>query len=159
MKLRSLRSWVDLLRKPEGIRLTRRVLMGCLISSLPVTGVTAAETPGLKPGANTGNPAAPFFVDLSGLDFKTSPPTRNPRNPKYPRAAELPDGVLPSSNARGNFIIGPTHPPGPETVVQDVPHGRVLNFIMSSADSVIFNPGLIRDAPLESDPSRMASRR
>jgi Putative esterase len=116
-----------------------------LILNLPVTGITAAEIPGLKTGANTSNPAAPFFIDLSGLDFKTSPPTRDPHNPSYPNATVLADGVLPHITARGNFIIGPTHTPGPEALPQDVPKGRVIGFTMNSVDSIIFNPGFVRD--------------
>jgi hypothetical protein len=145
----------------EGINSTCRILASCLTSSLLVANTAAAETPGLQAGANTGNPSAPFFIDLSGLDFKTSPPARDPHNPKYPNATELPDGVLPSINARGNFIIGPTHSPGPETVAQDVPKGRVTTFTMSSADSVIFNPGSVRDSSLKfsstspNDPSNL----
>ena len=66
-------------------------------------------------GANTSDKAAPFFIDTTGLDFKTAPPTRDPSNPNYPRATELPDGTLPPSGAEGNFIIGPTHAPASET--------------------------------------------
>jgi len=99
-------------------------------------------------GANTSDEAAPFFIDTTGLDFKTAPPTRNPSNPNYPRATELPDGTLPPSGAEGNFIIGPTHAPAPETVAkEDVPRGAVTSFTLSSKDSVIYNPGLIRDDP------------
>ncbi len=61
----------------------------------------------VPPGANTTDKAAPFFIDTAGLDFKTAPPTRDPSNPNYPRATELPDGTLPPSGAEGNFIIGP----------------------------------------------------
>src|SRR5450631_2686949 len=127
----------------------RLILPGCLVSSLLLAYGAIAQTPGLKTGANTENPAAPFFIDLSGLDFKTSPPTRDPHNPEYPSATELPDGVLPATNAQGNFIIGPTHTPDPETVVQDVPKGQVNRFTMTSEDSVVYNPGLVRDGSLK----------
>jgi hypothetical protein len=120
-----------------------------------------AQTPGLQPGANTVDPAAPFYIDLGGLDFSTSPPTRDPRNPRYPGATELADGVLPSASESGNFIIGPTHAPGPETVVQDVPKGTVTTFTMTSAGSILYNPGIVRDAatrpdaPFPDDPSNL----
>jgi hypothetical protein len=73
----------------------------------------------VPPGANTSDKAAPFFIDTTGLDFKTAPPTRDPSNPNYPRATELPDGTLPQSGAEGNFIIGATHAPAPETAARD----------------------------------------
>jgi hypothetical protein len=100
----------------------------------------------VPPGANTTDKAAPFFIDTTGLDVSTKPPTRDPTNPNYPRATELPDGTLPPPGVEGNFIIGPTHAPAPETMVKDgVPRGTTTSFAMSSKDSVIYNPGLIRD--------------
>src|SRR6266403_810775 len=72
----------------------------------------------LPAGANTTDPSAPFYIDLTGLTFNTNPPTRDPFNPKYPPATELADGVLPSVGANGNFIIGPTHPAAPEVTAQ-----------------------------------------
>src|SRR5262245_45261962 len=112
----------------------------------------AAQTPcvtqnmGIPPSANTSDKAAPFFIDTTGLDFKTQPPTRDPHNPNYPRATELPDGTLPPPGAEGNFIIGATHEPAPETVAKDgVAKGTVTSFTFASKDSTIYNPGLIRD--------------
>jgi len=116
-----------------------------LVSLAGMAHVAAAQTTGLPPGANTTNPAAPFFIDLSGLDFSTSPPTRNPANPKYPPATELPDGTLPPKGAHGNYIIGPTHDPSPEAIAQNVPKGRVFTFTMTSEESRIYNPGFVRD--------------
>ena len=99
-----------------------------------------------RPAPTRRDKAAPFFIDTTGLDFKTTPPTRDPSNPNYPRATELPDGTLPPAGAEGNFIIGPTHAPAPETIAKDgVPRGTITSFTMSSKDSVIYNPGLIRD--------------
>src|SRR5262245_64411331 len=85
----------------------------------------AAQTPCVTqnmvvpPNANTSDKAAPFFIDTTGLDFKTQPPTRDPNNPNYPRATELADGTLPPAGAEGNFIIGPTHAPAPETIAKE----------------------------------------
>jgi hypothetical protein len=128
-------------------------LAGALALSLLLANAAAAQTPGLKTGANTQDPAAPFFIDLSGLDFKTSPPTRDPHNPNYPNATELPDGVLPAAGVSGNFIIGPTHTPAPEATVRDVPKGKVTTFTMTSQESVIYSPGLVRDRSLDSETS------
>jgi hypothetical protein len=100
----------------------------------------------VPPGANTADKDKPFFIDTTGLDLSTTPPTRDPKNPNYPQATELPDGNLPPAGAEGNFIIGPTHAPAAETIAKEgVPKGTVISFTMSSADSVIYNPGLIRD--------------
>jgi hypothetical protein len=99
-------------------------------------------------GANTTDRSAPFFIDPTGMDLNTSPPTRDPSNPRYPHATELSNGMLPPGGAEGNFIIGPTHKAAPETVAQDnVPHGTIHSFIISSKDSVVYNPGMIRDDP------------
>jgi hypothetical protein len=77
---------------------------------------------------------------------RPTPPTRDPNTPGYVAAKELPDGELPPADADGNFIIGPTHNPAPEALVQvGVPQGRLCTFSMSSADSKIY-PGIARDA-------------
>ena len=102
----------------------------------------------MPPNANTTDPNAPFYLDISGLDQSSAPPTRDPRNPKYPQATELPDGQLPSVTATGNFIIGPTHKPAPETIARPgVPKGSVVSFTMTSSESTVYNPGVVRDEP------------
>jgi enterochelin esterase family protein len=73
------------------------------------------------------------------------PPTRDPRTPGYVSATELPDGVNPSPNSNGNFIIGPTHNPAPESMVQaNVPQGTIYRFAIESTDSKIY-PGIARE--------------
>ncbi len=90
--------------------------------------------------------AAPFFIDNTGLDFKTAPPTRGPSNPNYPRAIELPDGTLPPPGAEGNFIIGPTHNPRRRPSRRRACRaGTTKSFTLSSKESTVYNPGLIRD--------------
>jgi hypothetical protein len=133
------------------------VLAGTWIAAASLTTVSQAQTQpaqspcvtqnmAVPPGANTTDKDKPFFIDTTGLDLSTKPPTRDPKNPNYPQATELPDSTLPPAGAEGNFIIGPTHAPAPETVAKEgVPKGTVISFTMSSADSVIYNPGLIRD--------------
>jgi len=61
-------------------------------------------------GANTADKAAPFFIDTAGLDFSTKPPTRDPSNPSYPRATELPDGTLPPTLQRPDHARRETNP-------------------------------------------------
>src|SRR6266436_3791267 len=102
----------------------------------------------LPAGANTTNPSAPFYIDLTGLNFSTNPPTRNPSNPNYPPATELAEGQLPPVDANGNFIIGPTHPAAPEVTAQPgVPTGKLYKFTMRSSDSKIYPTGLVRVEP------------
>jgi enterochelin esterase family protein len=90
----------------------------------------------------------------------SSAPTRDPHTPGYVAATELPDGTLPPIDAEGNFIVGPTHTPAPETLVQDgVPQGTIFNLTMSSADSKIY-PGIARDpgtfgTPDPNDPAKL----
>jgi hypothetical protein len=101
------------------------------LSCVGVVGAAHADclkgNAGIPPGANTTGPSAPFYIDTSGLDFKTSPPTRDPKNPNYPPATELRDGTLPPSKAEGNYIIGPTHSPAPELAARDgAPTGKVF---------------------------------
>src|SRR4051812_44184580 len=76
---------------------------------------------------------------------RPGPPVRDPHTPGYVEAKELPDGTVPSPKADGNFIIGPTHPPAPEALLQEgVPQGNIYNFTMESANSK-FYPGIARD--------------
>jgi Putative esterase len=121
-------------------------LTGIVVSDALRQTVNAAVSQSIPPGANITEPDGPFYVDTSGLDFSTVPPTRDPMNSKYPRAAELTDREVPSSRSNGNFIIGPTHDPAPETVTQSgIAKGAIISFEMTSSDSVIYRPGLVRD--------------
>ncbi len=73
------------------------------------------------------------------------PPTRDPFAPGYVSATALPDGTLPSPDTDGNFILGPTHKPAPETQTDPaVPQGNVINFTMKSTDSKVY-PGIARE--------------
>lgn len=72
-------------------------------------------------------------------------PIRDPHTPGYVSARELPDGAIPSPDSNGNFIIGPTHNPAPESMVQiDVSQGTVYRFTIDSMDSRIY-PGIARE--------------
>ena len=73
------------------------------------------------------------------------PPTRDPHAPGNVEAKDLPDGEIPPANVDGNFIIGPTHDPAPETSAADgTPNGTVIEFTMNSSDSEIY-PGIARE--------------
>src|SRR6185437_14650000 len=76
---------------------------------------------------------------------RPTPPTRDSHTPGYVMAKELPDGENAPATVDGNFILGPTHKPAPESTVHEgVPQGTVYNFTMESADSK-FYPGIARD--------------
>ncbi|MFP5204824.1 MAG: alpha/beta hydrolase [Acidobacteriota bacterium] len=110
----------------------------CLALSFALLAVAAAQAPAPNP------PPRP------------APPTRDPHTPGFVHARELPDGQVPSPKEDGNFIIGPTHTPAPELAAYAalprgadprsvLRHGRVVEFIMTSAESKIY-PGIARDA-------------
>jgi len=121
--------------------------------------LTAAIVPVLAqaPGAPATPPQAP---QTTPAPARPTPPTRDPHTPGYVTAKELPDGTLPPPDADGNFIVGPTHTPAPETVAQDgVPQGTIYNLTMNSTDSKIY-PGIARDAgtfgtPDPNDPAKL----
>src|SRR5919112_1928047 len=90
-------------------------------------------------------PAQPPAPIAATRPARTPPPTRDPNPPGYVKAKELPDGTIPSPKENGNFIIGPTHPPAPETIAKEgVPQGQVFEFTMESKDSKIY-PGIARE--------------
>jgi Putative esterase len=128
--------------------ITSRPTMVVFAALLSAAVIPDALAQNLLAGANTTNPSAPFYIDLTGLDFRTNPPTRNPLNPNYPNATALPDGVLPAVRANGNFIIGPTHLAAPETVAKNgLLTGKVYSFVMHSKDSTIYHNGHVRVEP------------
>lgn len=72
-------------------------------------------------------------------------PIRDPHTPGYVLARELPDGTTPSPDSNGNFIIGHTHDPAPESVTRStVPQGTVYRFTIDSKNSKIY-PGIARE--------------
>jgi iron(III)-enterobactin esterase len=110
------------------------------IGVLAALSSAGAQTTGAPQEPTPGSAQAPAAPP------RPTPPTRDPNTPGFVAAKELPDGAVPSADADGNFIIGPTHTPAPEMTVQDgAPQGTVYNFTISSADSTIY-PGIARDA-------------
>jgi enterochelin esterase-like enzyme len=109
-----------------------------LLISLLCSGVVAAAQGPPPPATTPATPAA--------QPARPTPPTRDPHTPGYVTATELPDGEVPSPDADGNFIIGPTHKPASEasSVMSSTPPGRTCSLTMSSADSKIY-PGIARE--------------
>ncbi len=86
-----------------------------------------------------------FLLTAPGQAQRPDPPTRDPHTPGYVQATEVPDGSNAPAHQNGNFLLGPTHPPAPESTEQPgVPHGKVYEFTMNSADSKLY-PGIARD--------------
>lgn len=116
-------------------RIQRLVMFGGLMACAAI-----AQTPA------TPSPAKPV---------RPAPPTRDPHTAGYVEATDLADGVNPTANKNGNFILGPTHNPAADVASQEsVPYGMVYNFTMSSEDSKIY-PGIARDpaSPGPRDPN------
>ena len=116
-----------------------RLFIAVLAAGILGAGVTLAVGQGVSGG--------PPATSAQPSTNRPPPPVRDPRTPGYvtaTNATELPDGAVPPVDAYGNYILGPTHPPAPETTAQDgVPRGIVHTFTMNSADSKIY-PGIAR---------------
>ena len=97
-------------------------------ATIGVGAASMTQTPGTPAPTVTPTP-----TPTTAPTPRPQPPTRDPHTPGYVTARELPDGTVPPPDADGNFIIGPTHPPAPETIPQDgVPQGAVYKFTMLS---------------------------
>jgi enterochelin esterase family protein len=133
-------------KEPPMVRLLTFV---CLIAMTASAGLVRAQAPAAAPAP----PATPRTA-------RPAPPTRDPHTPGYVEATELPDGANTPANSDGNFILGPVHPPAPESSVQQgVPQGIVIEFTMSSAESKIY-PGIAREpntfgTPDPTDPAKL----
>jgi enterochelin esterase family protein len=115
---------------------TTRFVSGALLGAAIAAGAVMAQS------ATPQAPAAPSAVPAP----RPAPPARDPNAPGFVAKRELPDGAVPPADVNGNFTIGPTHPPAPETVVNEaVPQGTVYEFTMSSTDSRMY-PGIAREA-------------
>ena len=91
----------------------------------------------------------PAIALLSVLLFTASsyaaPPVREFDAPDAPTFKVLKPGEHPPLDAYDNFVIGPEYISAPETkVLEDVPKGKVQQFIIDSTETKIFNPGIAR---------------
>jgi iron(III)-enterobactin esterase len=139
---------VSLIQRRFSVRNIDYVIAAIAIAISPAV-VSSAQTP--QPEVKA--PAAPAPV-------RPAFPTHDPNTPGYVAAKALPDGAIPPADADGNFIIGPTYTPAPETTGHEgVPQGKVIEFDMSSADSKIY-PGIAREPktygkPDPADPAKL----
>lgn len=107
-----------------------------------VLGTAAATLSQKAPVATEAPPSSPAATQAPPSSAPN--PTRDPHTAGYVQAKDLRDGALPPL-ADGNYILGPTHNPAPETIFNPtVPQGTVYEFTMRSEDSKFF-PGIARD--------------
>src|ERR1700684_490442 len=101
--------------------------MNRLLNIATIISLTAGTSPAIAQAPST--PPAPQQSSAPKVTFMPSrptPPTRDPHTPGYVKANELPDGANAPANADGNYILGPTHTPVPETARQEgVPEGTI----------------------------------
>ena len=115
-------------------RLSGVALLGVLLSLIAGVNTARAQTPSSNPPAAT-RPLAP------------PPPTRAPHTPGFVVAKELPDGTNAPMDAEGNFIIGPTHNPAPEMILNtNVPQGNCLYSTHGIRRIGKIFPGIAREA-------------
>lgn len=125
-------------------------MLRMLLIALSIAAVTTAS----RVQAQAPAPAQP------ARPARPPAPTRDPHTPGFVSAKELIDGTNAPIHEDGNFILGPTHNPAPEMIVQPgVPQGDICRFTMESKDSK-FYPGIAREPgtfgrPDPADPSKL----
>jgi len=93
---------------------------------------------GAPPGANMTDPKPPSYIDTTELDFKTLPPTRDPRDPNYPTGDQIARRRAPRERRRRQFHHRPTHQSGAGAYRPGRrADGQGLLFTMSSKDSTV----------------------
>jgi enterochelin esterase family protein len=129
----------------------RFVGQGCCLCVLAGSFLCGVKGSAQSPSTGAAQPATPHA--------RPAFPVRSPDTPGYVKAKQLPDGTVPSANADGNFILGPTHTPAPEMTAPELTHGTVVEFTMNSTDSKYY-PGIARDkgtfgTPDQNDPAKL----
>lgn len=106
----------------------------CLLSSAHMT--FGADAPAAAPAAATPPAGAP----AARKGGPPGPPITPAEQAEIAKLADLP--AWKAGDGDGDYSIGPLYAPAPElTVREGVPHGRVVEFTMDSAESK-FYPGL-----------------
>ena len=88
----------------------------------------------------------PATPPAAAAPTRPTPPTRPPDGPGAPKFNAISGaGANAPIDANGDFVIGPDYRPAPElNRLDDVPRGKVQQFVMDSKDSQ-FYPGIARD--------------
>jgi len=120
-------------------------VFGASISAVAFAADAAAPAAAPAPGASATTPARGPGGGRGAQ--QPQPPTRTfdaPGAPKFTRLENKP-GVTPPADAVGNYVVGPDYTPAPETkVIEGVPQGKVVQFVMDSKDSKFYPKGLSR---------------
>jgi enterochelin esterase family protein len=83
-----------------------------------------------------------------------APPIRKFDDPGAPPFQLLKEGEKPPLDGIGNFVIGPKYVPAPERMKADgVPGGKVVQFVIDSKETKLFNPGIARNKFGRVDPN------
>jgi enterochelin esterase-like enzyme len=137
------------------------MLISARVYAIVVCALSIAVAPLLHAQTRAQATAAPAPQAAPTHTARPPAPTRDPHEPGYVAAKELPDGAVPDPKQDGNFILGPTHTPAPE--LKDSARaldGTVVEFTVNSADSKYF-PGIQRSedfraaSPDPRNPSRL----
>src|SRR5262245_21403759 len=96
------------------MKITSILASAFLLCAILAAGVGAQDRGASTPAAPTTAPPA----QNAGRANRPPPPTRDPRTPGYVDAKDLADGAVPTLDAEGDFILGPTHNPAPEMTVR-----------------------------------------
>lgn len=139
-----------------------RPLLGAGVALGVLVGAGLLAASGVDSQAQPAQPAAPAVPGQPAPPRpRPTPPTRDPHAAGFVKAEELADGALPPPDRNGNFIVGPTHAPAPETTPgDDIPRGAVHTFTLTSAESTVYPDGIARDAgtfgvPDPADPANL----
>jgi enterochelin esterase-like enzyme len=124
--------------EPAALKTRLSIIIAMALAAIPASAV------GQDAAAAPQQPAVATPAAQPARGARPPAPTRDPQTPGYVAATTLPDGAVPPSDAIGNFVIGPTHPPAVEMAAKDgVPQGTVHTFAMESSVSAIY-PGIAR---------------
>jgi enterochelin esterase-like enzyme len=86
-----------------------------------------------------------FGVVWGSAATLAQPPVRAFDAPGAPEFKVLKPGQNPAPDEDGNFVIGPDYISAPENkVVDGVPKGKVMQFVIKSKDTKLLNPGIAR---------------
>ncbi len=107
--------------------------------------VSHPTDPGTPPLVAAGPDAEKLGREALSAGAAAKDPSANP--------TEGAPGANPPVDVEGNFLVGPVYKPAPELkVLPGVPHGRIQQFTVSSADSKFF-PGINRRERGTPDPN------
>src|SRR5437764_11679894 len=95
-----------------------------------------------------------LFAALACSGVSNAQPVRKYDEKGAPPFKVLNEGENPPLDVYDNFVIGPKYTPAPERkVVEGVPQGKVLQFVIDSKETKLLNPGIARKQFGKVDPN------